>query len=327
MLFKQTSDIKPHYPVGLTTELDKLQGTIDEVEREILIESILGEQQYNELHTAYHANTMTPEQAALLPLCQAPVARLALHRFTPEANVDFSAGGLTVGKTDHVVPASEWRTRDVERRLLHSGYRAIDVLIGYLIQHQNDFIFWQISPQYTAMNSGFVRRTSEFDGVVGIGNSHWYFTSLLPIIRRVEQTIIAEVLCHPNVVAAIDVPDLSTLSFTHADVRQHIIRCVPHFAMADAIKELGVGRDERGLYTFKALTAGQTSIGVEPARLQQLDALVEHHRKLGNAALKKLKERCVEWASGGSFPTYLQTPCYAATQAPPPPKSENYTAL
>lgn len=315
-LFKLTEDIKEFYPVSLTLDVDALLPTLAEVEQEILVEQVLGEQQYSELHTAYQADSMTAEQEALLAKCRPAVARLALHRYTPEANVGFSSGGLTVVSSPNagISVASEWRTRDVERRLLHSGYRALDVLLNWLTAHVSDFPSWAADPLYTRLNTGLVRRTMTFDDVVRIGNSGWMFSRLLPTIRRVEETVVKEQLCSAAIYTR-----LATTDVTGDDLL--LLRCcqkaIPHLVIADAIVELALQKDEQGVYVLKGL-AGQVSRNVEPASGTDKDALIEHHRKLGNAALKALKNELQRQADANPSHDYRSTPCWVDPAAVPP---------
>lgn len=318
-LFRTTEEIKEFFPVGLTLEVDDLQPTIREVESEVLRDQVLGEAQYNELHSAYQSNSLTSDQTKLLKLCQTAVARLALHRYVPEANVSFNSGGLTVANNPQagVAPASEWRTRDVERRLLHSGYRALDAVLAYLLANMLQFITWAMDP-IVNRKLGYLRFARHMNEYVPIAGSEWFFVSMRPIIKRIEQGQIPEVLCSSTLIDNLPNIDEDQIEPYMLALFRLAQQATAHLAMADAIIELGVGKDERGIYTFAALSSSGVSVGFQPASGTQRDVLIEHHRKLGNAALDALKKLLQKQAEGDNLHPYRSTPCYQDPNAVPP---------
>ena len=140
---------------------------------------------------------MSGEEAALLAKCRPAVVGLALHRFTGEANVEFTSGGLAVtgGSESSRQPASEWRTRDFERKQLRSGMRGLDVLVNFLLENAVDYPSYGDSDQYAALTSGFMRTTGTFNQYVNIGNSGYLFARMKQTVRRIEEGMVQATLC------------------------------------------------------------------------------------------------------------------------------------
>lgn len=315
-LFKTTAELKGYYPARLTFDILDLMPVIEQVEQEYLVEQVLGEAQYNELETAYQAGALSPEQSALMDKCRPAVANLSIYHFTGIGNVEFTTAGLSVGSTDKKAPAAEWRTRDLERAVLRMGYRGLDVLIGFLTANASDYPTWSASEQAQVLHSGFVRSTQTFSGRAAIGNSGYLFRRVLPALRRVEDGAVQDTLC--STALRDELTTAITAGTLSASQRTLVLLCqgaAAHLAMADSIVELSLGVDERGIWTFASLVGGSTSSGQQPAADSRLQQLIDHHRRMGNGYLDKLRKELVAQAAAGSCPLYAASTCYAAATA------------
>jgi hypothetical protein len=311
-LFKTTPDLQAYYPARLTFDIDDLLPTLKQVELEYLGEQLLGEDLYAELEGQYQDDLLDPLYEELLELCRPAVAHLAVYHFTGIANVELTSGGLAVGKTDTKSPAAEWRTRDLERAVLRQGYRALDVLVNWLLKHVDELEEWQDSPLYAELNAGYLRTTQHFDGLVRIGNSGYLFRQMVPAIRRIEQGAVADTLCsttlRERLPEGISAADLTTQEATYVRLARE---AAAHLAMADSIVQLALGIDERGVWTFNSLLGGgQTSAGVATASDARLQARIDQERALGNAALKKLADTLQADAVADENHPYRATTCY-----------------
>jgi hypothetical protein len=323
-LFTTTDELKAHYPARVTFDMDDLAPTLKSVEQEYLVEMVLGQAQYDLLQAAYNAsiaNSPTPlpsDMAALLERCRPAVANLAIYHFTGFGNVEFSAGGLVVGQSDVKRPASEWRTRDLERAALRAGYRALDVLLSYLQANAATYTTWNTSEQAAALRAGFLRSTQDLNNVVRIGNSGYLYTKMLPTVRRVEEGAVADTLCSTTYRDSLLTKlTAGNLSASEKKVVELVKKASGHLAMADAIVELSLGMDERGVWTFASLLGGQTSGGPQTASDARLQQRIDHHRNLGNGYLDKLREELQLQAEADSNHPYRTSACYVDPTATP----------
>jgi hypothetical protein len=317
-LFKTTEQLRSHYPARLTFDIEDLLPTLVQVEQEYLAEQVLGPALYTDLHEGFTNNTLSPPLTTLLDRCRPAVANLAVYHFTGIANVEFTSGGLVVGQSDVKRPASEWRTRDLERAVLRLGYRALDALIDHLLSDPSAYPHYAASTPFVRLAAGFVRTTQQFDEVVRIGNSGFLFHKLIPTIRRIEATTIQDVLCSATVRdQLLTSASLSTPTPEHVELLGHLRRTVAHLAMADAIVELSLGIDERGVWAFNSLI-GQTSGGPLTASDARINDRITHHRNLGIASAERLQRTLQQQAAlDGSHP-YAASPCFMAPGQPAP---------
>lgn len=317
-LFKTTEELKEHYPARVTFSIEDLLPTIKRVEEEYLVEQVLGEAQYAELFSAYDADSMTAEQSALLEKVRPAIANLAIYHFTGLANVEFTAGGLVTGQTDVKRPASEWRTRDLERAVQSAGFRALDTTLGWLQARAADYPTWASSLQATTYRKGFVRSASSFQEAVFIGNSGYLFLRMLPTLRRIEDGAVLDTLCstalRDDLLAKVNAGTLSTDEKKLVDL---VRNATAHHTMADCIVELSLGIDDRGIWTFNSLTGGQTSGGPTAASDARLNNRIDHHRKLGNHFLAKLQSTLQAQAVADSGHLYRASACYVPPTTEP----------
>lgn len=322
-LFKTTAELKEHYPARVTFDLEDLKPTLKEVEREYLVEQVLGEAQYLELFNAYDNDVLTTAQEALLEAVRPAIAGLAIYHFTGLANVEFSAGGLVVGQTEHKRPAAEWRTRDLERAMLRKGYRGLDVTIGLLQANSADYPTWVTSEPAVALREGFIRGHLQFARHIVIGSGYLY-ARMIPTIRRIEADTVKATLCSDVLYGRmLDGITNSTLTVPDGILVQLARSATAHLAMADCMVELSLGTDERGVWQFSSLMGGATSGGPIPADKALLQQRIDHQRNLGQGFLAKLKSTLQAQAVADNTHPYRTSTCYVDPAAPATDRYEN----
>lgn len=316
-LFKTTAELKQFFPARLTLAFDDLRPTLDQVEREYLADMVLGKDLYEWLEGGYQDDDLDDDGEELLKLCRPVVAHLAVYHFTGIANVELTSGGLAVASSDTLKPASEWRTRDLERAVLRQGHRAMDVLINWLIEHADEWEEWQESDLYQQLTAGYIRTTRQFDELLRIGNSGYLFRQLLPAIRRAERGLVADTLCSTDLALQLQsaITDAS-LTTEEAKLVELCRQAAAHLAMADSVVELSLTTDQQGTWTFGALLGGQTSGGPTPANEERLQARQDHMRALGRGYLKRLQQELQTQAEADTNHPYRASTCYVDPDAP-----------
>lgn len=310
-LFKTTNELKEHYPARVTFDFDDLLPTIKSVEEEYILEQVLGEAQYTELQSAYDAETLSAAQTALLEKLRPAIANLAVYHFTGFGNVEFSTGGLVTGQSEHKRPASEWRTRDLERAALRMGFKALDTVLGWLQARAADYPTWNDSEQAAKYRAGFIRSAAQFQDVVFIGNSGYLFLRMLPTLRRIEEGAILDTLCNATYRdSLLTKMAAGTLNAGETAVVKLVRNALAHLTMAESVVELSLGADDRGIWTWNSLLGGGTSAGPTAATADRLNNRIENHRKLGNGFLDKLRSTLQAQAEADPTHPYRSSSCY-----------------
>jgi hypothetical protein len=322
-LFKTTEQLRSYYPARMTFAIEDLLPVLNEVEQEYLAEQVLGQNEYESLEAAYQDDAMDADQEALLAKCRPAIVGLALYRYTGEANVEFTSGGLAVtgGSNSDRAPASEWRTRDFEKKQLRSGMRGLDVLVNWLLENADTYNGYLASEQYAALIAGFTRTTQTFGKYVNIGNSGYLFSRMKQTIKRIEEGPVQDTLCstalRDDLLTKLTEASLSADETTLVELVQ---KSTAHLAMADSIVELSLQMNEHGIFTVEGLLAGQTSIGPKSASDARLQQRIEHHRNVGNGYLKKLRDELQAQAEADSNHLYAASTCFVPTTTTPDPQ-------
>lgn len=313
-LFKTTQELRAFYPARMTFLIEDLLPVLNEVEQDYLSEQVLGPAEYESLEAAFQDDAMDAEQTALLAKCRPAIVGLALHRYTGEANVEFTSGGLAVtGNSDKRAPASEWRTRDFERKQLRSGMRGLDVLVNWLLTQADTYNGYVASEQYAALVAGFTRTTGIFNQYVNIGNSGYLFQRMKPTITRIEEGPVQATLCSTDLR-----DDLltklteDTLSTDEKKLVKLVQQSTAHLAMADSVVELSLQLGPDGIFTIEGLLAGQTSVGPKSATDARLQQRITHHRNVGNGFLEALRKELQAQAEADEDHLYRASTCYVA---------------
>lgn len=316
-LFNTTEELRAYSPARMTFSIEDLKPVLNEVELEYLSEQVLGPAEYESLEAAYQDDALDADQTALLAKCRPAIVGLALHRYTGEANVEFTSGGLAVtGNSDKRAPASEWRTRDFERKQLRSGMRGLDVLVNFLLQQAEVYNGYVASEQYAALVAGFTRTTGTFNQYVNIGNSGYLFQRMKPTITRIEEGPVQATLC--STALRDDLLTKLTEDTLSADEKKLVLlvqQSTAHLAMADSVVELSLQMGPDGIFTIEGLLAGQTS--ATDARLQQR---ITHHRNVGNGYLEALRIEMQRQAEADANHLYRASTCYVAPTAEVKPR-------
>lgn len=320
------AEVKGYYPARLTLKVDDILPAIEDAEEEYLVNQVLGRPFYDELVTAYQANSLDPDEIAVVNLCRRATVNLGLHHALSSLNVTLQSNGLGVVKNNDTVPASQARTNALKSDLLRAGFRGLDRLIAHLIENAEDFDSWTDDSNtiYTSLTTGLVRTTAEFEDVVRIGNSGFLFYKMRPTMRMVEEGPVAKVLCNDELYQ-----DLLT-KVLEEDLDEHETRVVKqasvaiaHLTMADSITKLSLTIDPSGAWSFSTLAGGETSGGPIPVDAKRLDALEARYRADGHVALERLKDLCQSLAAAGNLPLYAASSCYVDPATTP--TEEDYT--
>jgi hypothetical protein len=318
------AEVKGFYPARLTFKVEDLLPAIDDAEAEYLVEQILGDAFYDELVAAYEGSTLDADQLEVVKLCRRATVNFALHHALSSLNVTLQSTGIGVVNNGDVAPASVARTNALKADLLRAGYRGLDRLISHLLKNYEDFDTWtDANPLYDELVSGFIRETNEFDAIVRIGRSGWLFSRMKPTMKRVEETLIAPVLCsddfYQDLLTKIEDEDLDEYELKVVKLARVAIA---HYTMAESITKLSLHIDKSGIWAFNTLAAGETSGGPLPVDAKRLDALVARYEKDGTLACEQLTALCQKLAEEGNLPLYAASDCYVDPNVAPEPEDD-----
>lgn len=318
-LFKTTEELAVFFPARLTLDFADIAPTMDRVENDYLVAQVLGEQQYNELHTAYQTDAMTSRLDDLLLACRRPIAELAIYHWASTGSLQVTSGGLVAAGTansggNNIANLSRIEAFRLER--MNAGFSGLDRLLGFLQARIADFPLWAASV-FASYGTGLMRTTAQFHAAVDIANSHWLFWRMRNILPRHQdaESLIANTLCstdlYDQLVSESNAGDAWT--GTNKQIIDLIRPAIAHLAMAEAVTELSLAKDQRGVWTF---TVGSSEAsGPKPAEESRLGTWQQYHRDRGNEFVGALDRKLKKLAAAGQCALYAASTCYTTYAA------------
>ena len=308
-LFKTQAELRAFVNATVGLELDTLAPHLRNSAPEAEIIKIISLTVYNALLTAYADDTLSADQAALLPYVQKPLANLAVYSFVKAGAVNISDAGVTLG-TDRDKSAFQWQQNNLETALLGNAYFSLDSLLNYMLANKAKFTGWDGSSEYALNLEFFINNAVTFNNWVNIKENYRTLITLRPAMRHIENSIVK-----PNMgqelfdlvktqIKAVSVDDdnKALLAF--------IEPAVAHLTIARAIEFLSIDITPGGAY-FNSLAGNYSDTAKkDPAKAETLAHFAEQNRLAGMAQIENLRQYLNTNASADKYATYFSTDLY-----------------
>lgn len=323
-LFKTNAELANYYPARMTLEMKDIASTMERVEFDYLQQQILGDQQYQELLTAYEADSITDPTSRLgklLDLSRYVVSHLVAYHFADIGAVQLTSTGFIVATPqDGQGTAATNKVDRLKREVLSAGFSFMDRLLGFLNANSSDYPLWADSV-LADRAKGLMRTTQQYNGALDIAGSHWLFWKLRPLIERHQNpdSLIARTLASAELYDELVSQSNAGDNFSNANAQLiRIIRpAIAHLTMAEAVTELSLNKDDRGVWTFQSLSGGSSAGGPVPASDRRLDTWQQYHAKRADEFIQALLAKLRKLAAAAQLPLYAATSEYSAFTSSP----------
>lgn len=310
ILFKTEAELKQYVSRKTEVLVVDLKPSAELATEYYILQPILGQLLYDDLYTAYDADSMSAAQQDLLHHIRLALGPLTMHEYIPHANVTFSSGGLVV-MTDEaktIAPASTYRVESLRRQYMRQGMMALDGLITYLEANVGSHPLWAAGSQYFDVVAGLLNSAAQFQDSINIFSNRWLFLSLKPVIRRHERDEVTGVLGTDQYNELVTVSQTRSADSYQTQILTKARHAVAHLSWADGMIELGLSVDQRGITTHR-------DEHKDPAEVKRLQTTADHHQRLGEKYLEELKQLADELAAAGNLPTYAASDKYVETRS------------
>lgn len=286
--------------------------TMSRPEREI--KKLMGNSIYSDLITAYHADSLSTKQAALLPYAQKALALLAMLEYIREGHSQITSAGI---HADRERSAFQWQQREVKQSYQEKAYFALDELGQYMLAHKDDFTGFTDTDTYKSLTRHLIQTPAQFNEYVNINESLRTLLAVRPILQHLEDIRLTS-LCTPSVMADLR----KQLRGEHDETRfKELIAllqpALAYLTMSEAITTLHLHLTADGALVFSLEQNSRNSEAAKPGDYNQLDMYMREFNRKGEAALDRAREYLNEKASETLFPTYYAAPHYEDPSAEP----------
>ena len=250
-----------------------------------------------------------PEYAILdelVKMIQFPVALHAYRRFATSNDIAHSDKGRQIFVGAEEKPAFEWQIEKDNENLINLANEATDVLLEFLDKHiddkigegdeQTNLIPWGDTVQYQSTKELLVNTVNEFEKVYLISGSRVIFLSLIPYLKRVQNSTIKASFTEDRwteIKESILDKDMSDEIKTLIDLATQPLVL---FALSEAIKRLPAEVLPNGIFSNQTamvvksknalpkLDRDAVSVNLERDAQKELRKLQEYLKKLNAAA-------------------------------------------
>lgn len=190
ILFENIEEFRACVPwLYATAKLDSFMLDI-ELATEDLIE-VLGEKIYDRVLKAYNDGEQQEFDVELIRRFQLPIALNAYLSWSRNQDVSHEEDGrkVKIDKESESLPWQWMLDRD-DAGIRDKAGKAVDRLIAFLDKNVESIVEWKESDQRKDMRSLFVSNATEFDNVIPIDRSRYFFLRVLPFVRSVDRDMV-----------------------------------------------------------------------------------------------------------------------------------------
>jgi len=156
------------------------------------LRSILGDDLMESLITWY--NTIPDDEdeedssdlVLLLPYAQNIIAKFAFFLGAPNLDLKLTDAGFGVVSNQNLAPASKERVNRFVSALESDGWDAVEILLRFLENHEDDYPQWTESSAYTMQLRNYINSAEEFDRYVNINKSRLKFMNFRQAMDNIE---------------------------------------------------------------------------------------------------------------------------------------------
>jgi hypothetical protein len=206
------------------------------------------------------------------------VTKFAVHNYVPIGITIIGADGISNINKDNRQPIRKWQKDELQQQLITEGFEAVERLLQFLEANKTSFPSWTASNAYTISKNQFVNSVDEFTQKYSLVRSRRTFLFLMPIIKRVDEIQLKEVLGE-TLYTTIKSEILSgTVSPDNKILLNFIQSALVNLVMHIAFDQLTISINDHGIQIFSQASNTENSLesnSISEIHLQRLKTEAE----------------------------------------------------
>lgn len=184
-LIKSIEDVKKYLSIDISMNTRTIEPYYKPAEEQLI--RLLGKELFDEIDEyCNYGETEDPELDLLLPYVQRPVVNFAFFLGLSMLNVSIGDNGIAVVSNSNLTPASRERTDTLKHDLEQAAYNAMESLLEFLEDNQEDYPLWKSSEAYSYQYDFLISSGRGFDELLRIDRSRLTFLNWRPTMADVE---------------------------------------------------------------------------------------------------------------------------------------------
>lgn len=314
MLFKTLTEFRAYYDINADTNFETVARHIKEAEQAHII-PLISQAFYNEIHTAYQANTLSAEQALLLPYLQDALAYYTMSIALPFFFSNVGNAGVTQNFNELAERATAQAFTLRQTRTQRGADTKADRLLAYLESKKAIFTTWAASSAYTQTKNLFINSATELSQYIShFDDSRRNFLKIKSHLKELETSQI--MLCISETYFNELKAQLlaGTLTADNQIIIDKIKPALACFAFSEAINELTAELTAEGIISFPSFDRIESK-GMQVAQ-EKIDKIATLYGERAKFHINKLKEY-LDYSPIEKYATYKASSIYTA-----PPEAE-----
>lgn len=298
LLVSTKEELMDHINVYASLQFKEMMPFIKVAQRKYVKEAI-GKELFEELLDAYQSSIadngaveMSEAMQELWELAAEAIAHLALFEGIGSLNVAITSGGVTRLENQNLKSAYQYQVVDYKQDRKNHGFQALDNLMEYLDENEDDAAFasYKASETRKAFKSQWIQDVKTFEQYRNISGSRWTFLKLKNYISGAARTQVRAVLGKDRF-DEIEAELITTLSEANETLmKDHIRPAIAHLAFANAIIDLAMKVDDKGVTIYNNESSRGTIELYKEAPENFMFALKNQELQLANQYLYDLDQ-------------------------------------
>lgn len=313
--FKTIAELNAHVHFSVTFDLDTILPLLDRDCR-AYTEEILGAAQYISLHTAYNDGSLdglpeTDINVQLLREVQATEARLASWLSLDDNLIVRDSTGPTVGSTDKLKPASQYRIEKARASAMAKAFVQIDRLLAFLETNAGNYPLWTAAQQ-AILKDLLISTTGEFQRYYEINNSRYLFSKMNATMRRTQRSVIRPLL-GDDAYAEMQTEYSTVVSGDYVTLIPLAQEILALSTIAKAIPSMAITMSEKGITLYQN-ERNESLETYQPSPTNRLYVLVKDAEQDASGVITDFVKERDKLAGAGNLPTYVSAGLYDADE-------------
>lgn len=317
-LIKTIAEVKAVLRISSLDDFSSIPD-IEEAEQKYIIPQI-GQALYDEIHTAYNANSMTARQISLVRMIQKPLAAYAYHDSLALQHAMITDAGVRRTTTDNMPAAYRWEYEGVKEALADKAATGMEALLTFLDQYKADFTAWTSSSQYARRLKMLFKNAVQFCEIIKLHQPYRTFEALIPIMEDVERMYISPTIgeaFYRELIAKAN-PQMEEIELLYL-----LKKTMANYAITHGHEKLVVQVTFQGITTYDK-SPDSSNQRAQPAA-EMVSFSMRSAQRDAETYLAKAKKMLNTMASATIFPTYFTSPYYEKpVQAEDPNKRRKF---
>lgn len=322
MLINSTQDIYDHIgrAINLSTEITAIKPYIVIAEHKF-IKAALGSAFYLELDTQLRLNSLSIDNAFLLPYVQRACSFYAYGKYLPFSIGNDGDNGLQEVETEKTKPARLQVLNRREEEAFQNASISMELLFQQLFENQNKYsTFWNSAKGLSLRNSWFGTGEQLTKALPFVEESYRLLVSLNPYFEHAENKISSAISA--GVITQLRAYNPSNYNAQNEKALKFLKAYLAYEAYSEALLHLNVKQTGTGLKVISTFDGVTTSKAPDPKQL------AEYTRSISIATQGAYSDLISYLNSQADFFTTFKTmPAYSAISKSSMPDNKKYNRV